>query len=428
MLGRLRWAFLGTLACLVILLGLATQQGALLALAIPLVVFLAAGFYLSLREPQLRVERTVSAARAQAHEEISVRVEIQNTGPSIEEIQITDSIPSCVRVVHGRPTLTATLKSNAKLSLEYTVRGRRGFAQWHDLVVVVRDHLGLWRRAVKIPCSGYLFILPTFPRLLEVEVRPRRTRVYSGTVRTRLGGPGVEFFGVREYYPGDAMKHLNWKATARRGEPITNEFEQERVADIGMILDARDRTDVRVGGPSLFEHSVAAASSLADYFISRGNRVGLLIYGSHIDWTYPGFGKMQREKLLQALARAELSDRAVFEDLENIPTRLFPSGSQLVLVSPLVEDDVPILLQLRAVYHVIVVSPNPVLFEQAQLPPSASLALASRLATFKRALTLGQLREAGIRVVDWDVRADLPIPVEEALGRHTLKQVHTLRS
>ncbi len=252
-------------------------------------------------------------------------------------------------------------------------------------------------------------------------------------VKAHLGGTGVEFFGTREYAWGDEFRWIDWNATARLGRPITTEFEQERVADVGLILDARARADITVRGESLFEHSVQAAASLARYFIKEGNRVGLLIYGRYLDWTYPGYGRLHLVKLLEALTRAEKGDKAIFEGLENIPRRLFPAGSQIVLISPLLEGDVEVLRRLRALYSVIVISPNPLKFELARLrlqgkekrehrgrgyrESSLHLALAERILRLKRELMLNQLREAGIRVVDWDVAEPLKGAVKAHLSR-----------
>ncbi len=428
MLGRFRWAFLGTVVALLIVFGLLFQKGSLLSLAIPFIVFLFASYYLPFcDDPQLRATRTLSASRVSSQTDVIVQLEIKNEGARIEEIRINDMIPSCLTLIDGESSAIGVLNSGDSIQLCYTVHGRRGLAQWQHILVSYNDHLGLRRRATRVSCTGHLFIMPDFPIVYEVEIRPRQTRVYSGAVRTKLGGAGIEFFGVREYYPGDALRHLNWKAMAHRDEPVTNEFEQERVADIGIILDARERTEVSVQDRSLFENSISSASSLADFFLAQGNRVGLLVYGNYIDWTFPGFGKLQREKLLHSLARAELSDKTIFENLENLPTRLFPVGSQLVVISPLVEDDVDVLVELRALYHVIVVSPNPILFEKSFLPTTEFLDLATRVARLKREILLSQLRQAGIRVVDWDTTQDLPIPVEQALGKHTLRHIQTVR-
>ncbi|MCK7482209.1 MAG: DUF58 domain-containing protein [Candidatus Moduliflexus flocculans] len=80
--------------------------------------------------------------------------------------------------------------------------------------------------------------------------------------------------GTRPFVDGDPQRHINWKASARWDTLITNLFEQERIADIGIVLDARKVAEVSNGDESLFEHSVQAAAGLARYFLGKGNRGG----------------------------------------------------------------------------------------------------------------------------------------------------------
>jgi uncharacterized protein (DUF58 family) len=442
MLGPRRWAFLGSAAFLLILVGEILRQGALLVLALPLVCYLAVGFYFALPSVTLKAQRSLSTTRAMSDESVTVRVELENLGATLELIELVDSVPTVLELRQGSAQKITNLPGGEKISLEYVVSGMRGLARWQTLSVRVTDTLGLFLREMELPCEGELSVVPTFERLEEIMIRPRRTRIFSGQVKARLGGAGIEFFGVREYYPGDERRFLNWKATARRDRPIVNEFEQERVADVIILLDARERSDVIRPNPpapphpfplrlrrgsgrgqeeaspqSLFEHSVRAALALAHYFTAQGNRVGLLIYGKYLDWTWPGFGRWQRERLLRAIVSAEKGNKAVFEDLENIPTRLLPAGSQLVFVGPILESDVKTIVDLRLRYEVLCIAPDPILFESAFLEATPEVELALRLEHLRRQALLAQLRRVGIRVVDWDVSKPLAAVVSGELGR-----------
>jgi uncharacterized protein (DUF58 family) len=236
-------------------------------------------------------------------------------------------------------------------------------------------------------------------------------------IRSRESGAGVEFFGTRGYVPGDPLRHLNWKAGARWDLLITNLFEQERIADVGIILDARSIMEIKIEEESIFEHSVRAAASLAQYFLEEGNRVGLLVYGSHIEWTFPGYGKKQQARIMAALAGAELGDHAVFKEFQYLPTRLFPSESQIVLFSPLRGEDVFPLRYLRALgYRVLIVSPDPISFEKRQLPQDRFRDLAESIARMEREATLAKLRRSGVQVVDWDVTGPLWLALKSAAG------------
>jgi uncharacterized protein (DUF58 family) len=225
---------------------------------------------------------------------------------------------------------------------------------------------------------------------------------------------------VREYRPGDSPHSINWRASARYTDTLyANEYQQERVADVGIVLDGRLRTNEFAQGHSLFEFSVLAAASIADALLSQGNRVGLLVYASYLGWTLPGYGKIQRERILHALANAKTGDSQVFSDLEHLPTRLFPPESQIVFISPLTDDDLRPLIHLRAQgYDVLVVSPNPVKFELSYLPLSdGNVGLAGRVIHMERVLLLQKMQRANIQVLDWDVKEPFDVLVKRRLGR-----------
>jgi uncharacterized protein (DUF58 family) len=412
--------------------GLATLNGGVIALAIPLAIFLGATLLVAPREIKLTLVRTLSEERVYTGTPVVVHLAIANEGARLEEIRVEDLVPASLDVVDGDPRALVTLGAGETLKVRYTVKGERGQYDFSGVHVSAGDHLGLYRRQVALDAFAQLTVLPDVVKPKRVPIRPPRTRAYAGPIPARQGGSGVEFFGVREYQMGDPQRWINWRASARHPRSLfTNEFEQERVADVGLILDARQQTQVQSGDGrgtlhSLFEHSVRATASLADTFLGEGNHVGLLVYGLWLDWTAPGYGKVQRERILNALARAEIGESTVFDSLDYIPTRFFPSGSQLVLISPLCADDLRMLVRLRMRgYAVLVISPDPVAFEmQGALAQSAAalrtareVALAAKIARVERGLLLRQIKQAGIRVVDWDVTSPIDQAIHSSLGR-----------
>jgi len=196
---------------------------------------------------------------------------------------------------------------------------------------------------------------------------------------------------------------------------------QERVADVGLILDARQRCDIRTNQGTLFEHQITATAALTESLLKDGNRVGLLVYGQFLDWTFPRYGKVQRERILQVLARAQTGASLVFENLENMPTKMFPTNSQLILFSPLLDEDAPILIKLRARgYQVMIISPDPITFQQSSLPKNRYTELGTRLAQIERKLLFNKLRHSGIVVLNWEVSTPFDQAMQVALGRSSL--------
>ncbi|NOY97938.1 MAG: DUF58 domain-containing protein [Chloroflexi bacterium] len=399
--------------------GLASMNGAVLALAVPLALYLLSGLWFAPQDVRIRVERTMSAERVTSGQPVTVTLRVTNAGRRLEELMLEDEISPALTIIEGRARHLCSLAAGQSIVWTYTLAGPRGSFVFPGVTATASDHLDLARRTQYVETGGQLFVLPPFTRLKNVAIRPRQTRVYAGNIPARIGGPGVEFFGLREYRPGDAPRWINWRASARHPRTLfSNEFEQERVADVGIILDGRRRTDVASGGHSLFEYTVLAAAALADAFISAGNRVGLLQYGRTLRWTFPGYGHVQRERILQALARAEVGDSPVFADLARLPSQLFPTNSQLVLVSPLLNGDLETLIRLRSRgYQVMVISPDPVSYELRALPNNAHTRLAARIVRMERRMLLLRLQRAGVQALDWDVSLPLDRLVKGRLGR-----------
>ncbi len=414
-----RLLFLGCLVYVLFLLGLGAMEGAVLLLILPLALYLIAALFFGPGELDLKVSRTLSAERVYEDTPVSIKISIENQGRALEEVLIEDVVPRALDLLVGETQVFVSLSPGATSELEYTVTGRRGRFDLDPVRVTASDRLGLFRRKAVLSAPARLSVLPRPLKLRQVPIRPLRTRGYAGPIPARRAGSGVEFFGIREYQVGDPRRWINWRVSARHPRFLfSNEFEQERIADVGLILDARRQTDVRLQDDSLFEHSVAATASLAEAFLRDGDRVGLLVYGRFLDWTFPGYGKVQRERILQALARAETGESQVFERLDYLPTRYFPAQSQLVLVSPLSGDDVPMLIRLRARgYELLVVRPDPIAFEVKALEAQPPVEVAARIVHVERVLLLRQLQQAGIRVVDWQVDQPFDQVVHASLGR-----------
>jgi uncharacterized protein (DUF58 family) len=398
--------------------GVASFNVGWLLLAMPLAVYLLAGFLFTPERVNLSVERHISEKRAAPGQPVSVELRVTNHGADLRQLVLRDPLPGFISVVQGSAERFVSIKKGETLIWKYTFQGKRGFHTFDGLEATASDPLGLLTIRQNLVTSGQILILPLAPRVRRIAIRTRTTRVYSGTIPARQGGSGVDFFGVREYQPGDPLHAINWRVSARHPQSFfANEYEQERIADVGIILDARMQVNQLGEKLNIFDLSVTAAASLSDAFLSSGNRVGLLVYGQFINWTLPGYGKQQRERILQALARAAPGDSQAFAGIY-IPRSLFPANSQLIFISPLSSADVEPLVRLRAQgYSLIVVSPDPVRFEAAGLPANETVRFAARILTLRRRVTLQRLRHAGVQVVDWNVGQPFEQVIESALSR-----------
>jgi uncharacterized protein (DUF58 family) len=404
----LRWVVLTGLTYGLILLGLLTLRGEVLALAFPLALYWLMGLVAGPAKAQLIATRQLSTNGVACGVPVTIGLTLTNAGETLEQVEIDDLLPLGVECLSGeRRRLWPALAPGESAHLEYTVRAGHGVYPFASVRVTVSDHLGLSTRRLTLPAPAELTVWPQVLPLPRLALRPRHTGVYAGFIPTRQGGSGLAFFGVREYQPGDSLRHINWHTVARHPQALfSNEFQQERATDIGLILDVRQRSYALAAPAAFFEQSVTTVASLAQTFLADGNRVGVMLYGRFLlDWTFPGYGRPQRERILRALARAEISAQHAFDRLEYLPKRLFTPGSQIVFVSPLLKEDAPVLVQLRARgYAVLVISPDPVAYEAEQLSQAAdAIRLATRIARLERRLLLERLQQSGVGVLDWDV-------------------------
>ena len=394
----------------VLVVGFAFRVPGVGFLAVPLAFHLVCGLASSVGSGpgDLQAERKLSASRVWEGEAVEVEVRAVHSGPRLELVRVRDGPYLGLEVEQGEREAWRRGKAGEEVVLRYKVRCRRGLYRLEVLHVEAWDVLGYGRKVVKVPCSRVLTVLPRYERLGGITIAPRRTLVTHGTARSRRGGTGVEFFGVREYRPGDELRRLNWKALARLGEAVVVEYEEERAADVVVVLDVRARAYRVAQAPELLDYAVRGAAALTQFFISQGHRVGLLMYGAYLDWVAPGYGRRHGDRLLRELARARLGTSEAFAELGRLPAQLLRPGSQMALVSPLLPGDEQDLGALVARgYKVLVLVPDRLPLEARAAGQGRFAELAWKIMALERDVSFRRLYTTGVRPLIWDVRYPL---------------------
>jgi len=408
-----------------VLSALLSRSGNLLLLSLPFLAYLAVGVLRSPGPIRVSARRAVNVSGPDGAAEIHVQVILSNQGEAIPAVFLSEPVPPGTRLASGVVEKRVGLPAGEAVELDYTLRSNRGSYTWEAVHVCASDPFELVTREWDIPAQAEARVAPSRVRLRHIPLRPRSTHLSTGSLPARRSGSGTEFWGVREYHPGDSLRRLNARLRARHpGRLFTNEFEREEIVTVGLILDGRALADVAGREIPLFEHAVRAAASLAEAFLREGNRVGLLVCGESLIRLTPGYGKAQLHSILCALARVRTGAGASLESLKYLPVRLFPSHSQLIMISPLAPGDLPVYTRLRAEgYPVLLLSPDPVAYATAYavasaVPPIGKdrvSALAVRAARLERRLQLRQLARLGVQVVDWPVDRPLDERLRAAL-------------
>lgn len=190
------------------------------------------------------------------------------------------------------------------VELSYRIRPRqRGDSAFARCEVGLPSPLGLWqaRRYVELP--GNTRIYPDFARLHGARLMAVENWLGRLGVRQKpRRGSGREFHQLREFRSGDSLRQIDWKATARKHQPIAREYQDERDQQIVFLLDSGGRMRSQDGALSHFDHALNACLLLAHVALRQGDAVGLLVFGAesprHLP---PGKGQAQLNALLNTV-------------------------------------------------------------------------------------------------------------------------------
>ena len=392
-----------------VVLALLFLEWRLVLLAIPPLVFLAFAGMRAVPAPVLDVVREVSRDRVAAGQPVHVTLRVANRGPRLDLVELFDEIPPELDVAEGRPHIAIALDAGEEVALAYTISPRvKGAYVLGPLIARSTGASGLEYEEVVFNVRTPISVAPPMEDVRRARVQPRRTRLWMGQILSRRIGPGTDFWGIRDYAPGDERRRINWNASARFDRLLTNEVEGERSGDAVIVLDARHESLVGPLPRSTTEAGVRAAVALASKILEGRNRVGLVVQREVLDWVYPAFGRKQLYRILDALIRVRPGGEWPFDHVVWVLERFFPRNCQVILVSPLLDReamDTVIDLAARG-FAIMIVSPSPVEIERAMYAEDATLEIATRLLRMERENAVSALRRYA-DVVDWDPREPL---------------------
>jgi uncharacterized protein (DUF58 family) len=328
---------------------------------------------------------------------------------SVDRLEVALALPWGLELVDAALPLAFHVPAGDERVLALRLQGRWGSWVVGDVRLRASDRFGVlaWESRVERP--GALRILP-HADALRALVSPAETHTATGSEVAHVRGDGVEFADTRAFVPGDRIRAVNWRASARRGTLVVNERHPERNADVVLFVDSF--SDAGEGGTGILARAVRAAMTVAEPHLRRRDRVGLVAFGGTLRWLEPGSGAVQRYRLIDALLETQVFFSYAWKDVSVIPARTLPPQALVVAITPLLDPRaVGALLDLAARGFDLAVIEIPS-DAYATRPSDPIDELAWRLWLLQREELRAKLVAMGVAVSRWDESAPFDVVLE----------------
>ena len=351
-MGRTGWMA----AAVILVLALATRNSLIFSMALilsllGLVVWLWSRYCLT----EVTYRRQFGVERLFFGEKTDLRLEVTNAKPlPLAWLRCEDDIPIALKLTpderarHYLPTRRVlvnlfSLGLYQRVIRRYTVTGtQRGAWRFGPVQLVCGDIFGFRSQHKEIPETNLLLVYPRLYTLPELGLDARHPFGDYQSLNRLIDDP-LRVSGVREYLPGDNIRHIHWKATARRQELQTKLFEPSASRPLAIFINIRTFNHRFEGiDPALREFAISAGASISRWAQLRGDAFGVfansMMYAGRRVRIPPGAHPRQLARVLEALAYCvgvphTTIERVLLQEADHLR-----HGTSIVLISATLSD------------------------------------------------------------------------------------------
>lgn len=262
----------------------------------------------------------ICSVRFSNGDENKVSISLDNYYPFTVFTEVIDEIPEQFQ----RRDLNFHLKIAAAKTdtINYRLRPvKRGGYSFGKVRVYAMTQLGILQRRFIVAEDVTMKVYPSYLQLRKYQLMAETNRWGDAGVRRRRQlGHSMEFEQIKEYVLGDDYRTVNWKATARKGNLMVNNYIEEKSQQIYCVIDKGRVMEMSFGGLSLLDYAVNASLVLLNVALNKQDKAGILTFSDHIGTFLPADKKNSQMQ-------------AVLETLYNQKTRYLESDFEKLYVN-----------------------------------------------------------------------------------------------
>lgn len=250
--------------------------------------------------------KRIMAERFSNGDENKITIQVVNNKPYETIIQMIDEIP--VQFQKRDWFVSRRFKARQQKDIVYSLRPvERGEYYFGDLLLYVKTLVGLLSRRYRIEAETTVGVYPSFMQLRKYELLSQTTiQPEKGSKRMRKIGQSMEFEQIKEYVRGDDLRTLNWKATARKGSLMVNNYSDEKSQQVYCIIDKGRLMKMPFNKLGLLDYAINSTLVLSSVCLQKQDKVGLITFSNKMGNVLAADRKpIQKASILQLLYNQE---------------------------------------------------------------------------------------------------------------------------
>lgn len=252
------------------------------------------------------VAKRITADRFSNGDENKVELQVKNNMRFTVDMEIIDELPEQFQKRDWKLNyrFNATEQKNIIYNLRPVTRGEYTFGR---IIIYVSSLLGLLKRRHNMEAGETIPVYPSFLQMRKYELLSQTTiQTEYGNKRMRKIGHSMEFEQIKEYVRGDDIRSVNWKATARKGSLMVNNYTDEKSQQVYCIIDKGRLMKMPFGGLTLLDYAINSTLVLTGVCLQKQDKVGVMTFANKMGSLLAADRKpIQRESILQLLYNQE---------------------------------------------------------------------------------------------------------------------------
>jgi uncharacterized protein (DUF58 family) len=257
-------------------------------------------------------------------------------------------------------SLTPGKKSTIRYSLKPVERGEYHFGAVN---VLVHSPLHLAARRFRLSQNKMVPVYPSYIQMRKYELMAIHHRLTDpGIKKIRRIGQNQEFESIKEYITGDDIRVVNWKATARKGRLMVNQFQDERSQQVYSVIDKGRVMQMPFNGMTLLDYAINASLVISNIAIKKSDKAGLLTFQDRTGSLLRARGTSNQMSIIQELLYNQKTAFAEtdFSSLYGVVRKNIPQRSLLLLYTNFeslqgMHRQLPYLLALNRMHLLVVI-------------------------------------------------------------------------